>query len=119
MTTATRTAEACTYRVDPSSLVATDRSLVIDGAGDDKACSIHLVFDESGSDSVELFHCGDCEDEVLAINGVLHSKLLVPLIAQVIEHRVITLKVLDTDENVPLRSVVPETLDAFRSTKSA
>lgn len=117
--TTKRSAETCTYLVDRSSLVATDRSLVVDGAGDDTECSIHLNFAPSGGDSVEIFYCCDDDCEVLAINGVLDSKLLVPLIAQVIEQGVISLRARDTDENVPRRSMIPQKFEAIGSTKSA
>ena len=114
--TTKRSAETCTYRVDRSSLVAIDRSLVVDGAGEYKDCSIHLNFAPCGRYSVEIFHCCDDDCEILAINGELDSKLLVPLITEVIERGTITLSARDTDDDEPRRPRAPQTREALGST---
>jgi len=114
-----RTPEQQTYQVDPSSLVASNRSLLIDGAGDDANLSIHLIFAQSVDDRVDLFHCDHVEGELLAINGVLDSSWLLRLLTELLQHKTITLMVRDATENVPSRSESPPKPEAFTATKSA
>jgi len=101
MTPASREAYRQVFSVELPSLVATATSLVIDGTWQETVCSIHLVFKESAENSVELFHFDGLEDlqgELIAVNGVLESRQLSPLLQEILEQGTLTLKVRDTEE---------------------